>query len=149
VKRSGNLVRRTPLQSRTPLARTGWEALDRQPRQRAAHTPRATGEAAARRLVYARSGGLCERCGRQTAVQWHHRQNRSQGGLWEAANGLHLDVECHLFVGTNPTASYAAGWLVRSGQNPAEAPVWHARFGLVLLDNSGGWSAVIPREVES
>jgi hypothetical protein len=123
------------------FARPSYADLDRQPRQQTRRAPQPTGEANARRLVSNRSGGVCECCGRQTATQWHHRRNRSQSGLWEPANGMHLDADCHHFITVNPTTSYAAGWLVPSWQDPAAVPVWHARLGQVLLDNAGGWAA--------
>jgi len=131
-------ARRTPL-VRTPLARTGWAAVDRKP-ARAVLAP--TGEAYARRVVYARSGGVCERCDSARAAHWHHRQNRSQGGRWEPTNGLHLCALCHHYVTVNPVESEAAGWTVPRGLAPATIAVRLALHGLVLLTPDGGYADV-------
>lgn len=98
----------------------------------------ARGEATARRLVRARSGGVCEVCARQPATDWHHRLNRSQGGTWSASNGLDLDRQCHRFVTEHPAAARDRGWALRAGQDPATEPVHLAWTGLVRLDDAGG-----------
>jgi hypothetical protein len=99
-------------------------------------------ETKCRAVVKARSEGRCEMCG-QPGVQMHHRQNRSQGGRWEPSNILHLCVECHGFVTTEPTISQRMGWTVRRISDPALILVW--RFDLtagerrlVKLDDDGG-----------
>lgn len=67
-------------------------------------------EGLARRIVYARSGGLCEPripdagC-RHTGAQWHHRKRRSQGGRWTPSNGLHICLPCHDYV-TDTNGNY-------------------------------------------
>lgn len=80
------------------------------------------GEASARKLVYARSGRVCERCSSARATEWQHRKNRSQGGLWEASNGLHLCTSCHRYVTDHPAESTAKGWTVPSWCTPAAVP---------------------------
>lgn len=90
-----------------------------------------TGETAARRLVRARSGGVCEVqiegvcLGR--AHSFHHRLNRSQGGLWSAANGLDTCgsgvAGCHGWITEHPAACYVLGWLVPNGASPEQWPV--------------------------
>lgn len=141
-----------PVNFSTFARRSPYAALDaksgqplrpfRAPRQRRDTGPTvATCEAEARRLVYARSGGACERCDQARAVHWHHRQNRSQGGRWEPANGLHLCAHCHHEVTISPTESEVAGWTVPRGIDPATVPVRHAVHRRVYLDNDGGWSA--------
>lgn len=96
-------------------------------------------EARARRLVAERSGGVCERCGRARAGEWHHRVNRSQGGRWTASNGLHLCGTCHGWVTAHPEAAAApgCGWALRSWQDPLAVPVRLHLWGLVLLDDCG------------
>lgn len=94
-------------------------------------------EAVGRRLVYARSTGLCERCGREWATDWHHRKNRTQGGLWCPSNGLHLGRACHDDIGRHPAVSYVAGFLVREHAIPANQPVRLALHGWALLNTDG------------
>ena len=47
-------------------------------------------EATCRKLVSARSGGVCERCGAIRAAGKHHRVKRSQGGRWTPSNIVDL-----------------------------------------------------------
>ena len=42
-------------------------------------------------LLFARSGWVCEFCGRQSATEVHHRKFRSRGGGHNIENLLHLD----------------------------------------------------------
>jgi hypothetical protein len=95
-------------------------------------------ERRARRIVYARSGGWCEVCGGRGATQWHHRKNRSQGGKWTAANGLHLCAPCHTHITHHPIAARDNGWSVLSGHDPAASRVRLAhRPGWCLLSDAG------------
>jgi len=98
-------------------------------------------EAHARLAVYRRSRAVCEVCGNRPGQSWHHRKNRSQGGRWTPANGLHVcgdgTTGCHGWIGANPAESYKNGWLVRSTFDPAAIPVRY-RGRLVLLDDDGG-----------
>lgn len=80
----------------------------------------------ARQLVYARSHGICEKCSSSRATDWHHRQNRSQGGKWTPSNGLHLCTLCHRFITENPDDAYSHGWSVRGSMNPAHMPAYLA-----------------------
>ena len=98
-------------------------------------------EKEARRLVAERSGGICEICSQARATDWHHRRNRSQGGTWVAANGLHLCRPCHRMVTETRTDFYDLGWLVRSWEDEQSIPVSTAN-GWVLLDDQGGRTAV-------
>jgi hypothetical protein len=140
LKRTPMPARRTPL-ARTPLQRSGWAQVDRKPAPTVPVPRKPTGEAYARRTVAARSGGVCERCDAARAAHWHHRQNRSQGGRWEPANGLHLCARCHHYVTVNPAASEAPGWTVPRGLDPAAVAVRLALHGLVLLTPDGGYAA--------
>ena len=96
----------------------------------------------ARAIVYERSSGICEVCGRARGTNWHHRRPRSLGGLWCPSNGLHVcgsgTSGCHGHITLNPAASREQGWSVPSWADPAETPVWLAGRGFVLLDALGG-----------
>lgn len=103
-------------------------------------------EKRARELVYNRSDHVCEVCGAVRATNWHHRMARSQRGTWTPSNGLHVcgsgTTGCHgKLTNTNGRrAEYEArGWIVRSWQVPADIPVMHSRYGLVYLDDTGGF----------
>lgn len=102
-----------------------------------------SGEWAARRLLAARSGGVCELCGRVRATDAHHRVNRSQGGRWDITNLLHLCHEDHMRVTVNPALAKSRGWSVPRHQDPATAPVWLAGHGWVLLRPDG---SITPHE---
>lgn len=104
-------------------------------------------ESKARKIVYERSGFVCERCDSRRATEWHHRKNRSQGGLWTPSNGLHLDSQCHMILTNTRREFYGAGWCVRRENNPAEVAVFY-RGQWAFLDDEGGvtpvaeWEAV-------
>lgn len=102
-------------------------------------------EARGRRLVYARSGGVCEAgLGGVCAVrarEWHHRKARSLGGRWDASNGMHACQKCHQWIGEHPLEAAKRGWYLTAREEPSVVPV--KRFGdWVLLDDEGGWTAV-------
>lgn len=96
-----------------------------------------SGERRARRIVGRRSGGWCEVCDRAGATEWHHRKNRSQGGRWCPANGLHVCSECHRYITTHPEAARQQGWAVPRESDPATAPVWLGRHGWARLSTAG------------
>ena len=99
-----------------------------------------------RELVFLRSGGRCERCGRppaswRAAFQWHHRRPRGMGGSKAAdtntaANCALLCGYCHAYVETHRERGFEAGWLVRQGEKPTETPL-NLNGQWVLLDNYG------------
>lgn len=103
-----------------------------------------------RDFVYGRSGGWCEialpdLCA-GLGAEWHHRLNRSQGGRWDASNGLHACSPCHDYV-TNRGRELAKrnGWAVAPGVTaPIEVPVLR-RGVLVFLDDVGGFEPVDER----
>lgn len=97
-----------------------------------------TGERRARRLVYRRSGGWCEACDRRAGAEWHHRINRSQGGLWCPSNGLHLCIPCHTYVTLHPRAARLQGWGLLPEQDTARARVWLAARGTWCLLSTAG-----------
>ena len=100
-------------------------------------------EAAGRRAVKARAGGVCEGfCGGRPAYDVHHRKNRSQGGTWAAENLMHLCRACHRHITTNPAEAYANGWSVRSSFDPADIPCLR-RGQLVWLRSDGTYTAVL------
>lgn len=144
MNRSTPLVRKTALKAQSGLTRTPPAAdVTLKPRRA---TGNRRGESRGRRLVYRRAGGLCEICGRNTATEWHHRKNRSQGGTWDPSNGLHVCTACHRRV-TNTNGSkplyYRLGWCVSREQDPAQVPVQinHGpTTGLYLLDNDGDYA---------
>lgn len=122
LPRYKGLVRKKPMPRGTcKLARTAMKP----------GRPKVTAdERIAKRLVHARSDGWCEIridgiCfGR--ATDWHHRKNRSQGGLWLASDGLRLCRNCHHAVtATNGhrTEYEANGWIVPRNADPAKIPV--------------------------
>lgn len=102
-------------------------------------------EKLARHLVRERSGDVCEGCGRARATNWAHRVARSQGGKWCPANGMHLcgsgTTGCHGWATAHPNDANAAGWCLRSYQDPETEPVWTAVRGWVLLRPDG---SVVP-----
>lgn len=61
--------------------------------------------------IIARSGGVCEHCKNQTAVERHHIKRRSQGGTNTLDNIAHLCGDCHRWVHGNPTESAKLGLL--------------------------------------
>ena len=116
----------------------------------------------ARRLVEERAQGWCEvrlpEVCQGRATNWHHRQNRSQGGRWLASNGIALcgsgTTGCHGWITEHPSAARENGWAVGASDLPALVPVLlHTqcyRRAVVLLDDEGcyvlhGW----PEQVDS
>lgn len=104
-------------------------------------------EGIGRRLVYARSTGLCERCGRAWAAEWHHRKNRSQGGTWCPSNGLHLCNACHADIGAFPSLAMVGGFLVRGRAISANQPVRLHLHGWALLNVDGTVHALTDRSI--
>lgn len=92
-------------------------------------------------LVVDRSGGCCERCGRD-GIQIDHRKNRSQiprkSEQWHVSNLFGLCLWCHQWKTEHPDAAEATGNYVRSFQDPANVAV--ERLGVeVYLDDFGGY----------
>lgn len=146
MPRSPMPPRRTALRARQALARRSRlsrvTALGRDAQGRG-ERPRATlEERRARKLLRARSGGVCEICQREPATDAHHRVNRSQGGRWEITNLLHLCRREHQHVTVNPAVAYERGWSVRSTSDPASVPVFLAGRGWSLLRPDGSVAPV-------
>lgn len=141
MKRGGPLRRRTALRPGGPLVRrTPLRAVAG---RQSVRPPATAAERLGRRVVRARSGGLCEACGMRRAVEWHHRRNRSQQGTWDPANGLHVCRQCHAWITNNPYGARAHGWSVLSHEDPAVVPLLRRADAWVVL---GGDGAVLPVE---
>ena len=98
--------------------------------------PTAAEGRAARAAVRKRSGGICEGCGKHPATDQHHRLYKSRlgyaldtednlldlcGGASGLAGGNHSGCHgvAHTLIGEH------LGWSVKSGNDPAEVPVFH------------------------
>lgn len=97
-------------------------------------------------LITARSGGVCEMCGEDPAVQKHHRRARGMGGTRRPqsaspANALDLCRDCHHFTEVYRRLARLLGWLVPQHADPAVVPVVY-RGERVLLTDDGGIEAV-------
>jgi len=116
-------------------------------------------EAAARKIIYARSGGVCEICGRR-AESIQHRTNRSQGGTWAPSNLLHLcgsggegRSRCHGWLTVSPTYARALGLgSLPAGCDPADWPMYvrPSMFprGWWRADDLGMWIPALPPDPE-
>lgn len=87
----------------------------------------------------ARSGGMCESCGRATASNIHHRQYLSRGGTHDVHNLIHLcgmgNVNgCH---GRAHKDGEREGLAIGRGYRSELMPVLY-RDAWVLLDDDGG-----------
>jgi hypothetical protein len=108
-------------------------------------------------MTFARDLGWCVRCG--TCVEnidhsCHHRWLLSQLGPNEFTVLITLcgtgTTGCHGYVHANPAESYAAGWLVRSGTDPAAVPVLRALPGGTARQyptEDGDWADELPGQV--
>jgi hypothetical protein len=100
--------------------------------------------ASVRKTVLDRAQGRCERCGKPAEhLELHHRQYRSRGGKHLASNIVALDgwgnhTGDHGWAHTT-TEAEDQGFSIRSGFDPHTVKVLHGVFGLVLLDDEGGW----------
>lgn len=113
-------------------------------------------------LVLERASYSCEvlgcEMGDRRGLDWsiHHRAPRQMGGtrdprynspsnlLVVCGSGTH---GCHGLIESHRLGAYAAGWLVRRGQDPARMPVVIRGEGLVLLTPDGRYAD--PAEVSS
>jgi hypothetical protein len=134
--------RRKPMLSGTALSRGARMA--RKPMRAKPHQV-GPAEREARRLVAARSGGVCEGCGRVPATDYAHRIARSQGGPWDAANAVHLCHEEHMWAHAEPEAARRFGWSVRRGHDYRTTRVWTAAHGWILLASDGTYTTTEKR----
>lgn len=121
-------MRRSPIRSRraTPRRRTA-------PRW----TPAEWEEGNA--VLYARSGGCCEMCGKPLngSAERAHRVRRRDGGD-RLSNLLLLHPACHAWTHAHPLQSNARGYILPTHADPATTPVLWRGTELVLLDDDGG-----------
>lgn len=95
-----------------------------------------------KKLAVQRDDGRCLKClGAATDV--HHRKIRGMGGsktLNIPANLICLCRQCHDYIHSHPDESYTSGFLVRSGYDPADVPVWMGQQWKIQLTED--WAAV-------
>jgi len=100
-------------------------------------------EKSLREIVFARSKGYCEFCGKPLPASWaiHHRKLRSRGGRDEVENLVALHHNCHNLgtksVHLNPSMSEQKGFMVGSWQNPSECPLTLPSGETVILTAEG------------
>lgn len=92
-------------------------------------------------LLWARSRGLCERCGETPPAERHHRKRRRDGGD-RLSNLLFLCSPCHRFITDRPESDTLArerGHVVSAlgSSDPVSVPVllWGSSWS--LLDDAG------------
>lgn len=95
---------------------------------------------------------VCERCGRASGTNVHHRRPRGLGGSKDLATNLPSNLlllcgsgttGCHGWIESQRTEAKANGWLLEQWQSPLETPVRVHDRGLVLLDNIGGMTPAL------
>jgi hypothetical protein len=94
-----------------------------------------------KRLVFARAGGRCERCGAGITLSYHHRKKRSQGGDWTPDNIVLVcgsgTTGCHGWIEHNPAKAEKEGFHVRPWEEPDEIAVKILRQNWQLLLDNG------------
>ena len=75
--------------------------------------------------------------------EMHHRENRSQGGLWTPANIIGLSQHCHLRATHYVAWANAFGLHLYPGEDPCMTPVrvWYAE-NMVLFNDHGSYREV-------
>ncbi|MFC9767756.1 HNH endonuclease [Rhodococcus jostii] len=101
--------------------------------------PIAGSEQKTRRVIAARSEGMCEYCG-LWGYTIHHRVKQSQGGVWSPVNCIalcgHGTTGHHGWVEHHPNAAARVGLHVRPWQDPAEVMVRY-RGRMAFLTDDG------------
>lgn len=103
-------------------------------------------------IVDQRDGRSCARCGKSLYTVYgarHHRKLRSQASKAEkhtASNLIDVCETCHRWIHAHPAESYERGYLIHSYESPEDVPIYHKRYGWVMLDNNGGVSPVLRNE---
>lgn len=94
----------------------------------------------ANQVLFARSGGACERCGvRTSAMERHHRKRRRDGGD-RLCNILLLCAGgdgCHRHVTEHPGEARRYGFIVSAYADPAVIPVLYRRREWMVLGDDG------------
>jgi hypothetical protein len=90
-------MKRTPLKRKTPLRRTSSlkTKSDAWKRRRSKKARAKDFPPEVKRIVWERSGGMCERCRVRPLTEYHHCKFRSHGGTGELSNCLGLCAWCH------------------------------------------------------
>ena len=71
-----------------------------------------------RRIVFARDGNKCLRCGKQTRLQWAHIEPRGYLSIrWQPDNCMTLCAGCHRWWHDNPVAA-GAWYVLKFGTKP-------------------------------
>jgi len=91
--------------------------------------------------ILARDQMACIRCGLR-AVDAHHRQQKSVGGLSTWDNQISLCRECHDWAHANIELATFEGWLVGSWEVPEIVPVEHYLLGRVIIGSDSTINAV-------
>lgn len=91
----------------------------------------------ANQILYARSGGLCEICGKVPWTERHHRKRRRDGGD-RLCNLLALCGEDHRYVTEHPAEARRYGFIVSAYAEPSVMPVLYRRREWFILDDEGG-----------
>lgn len=93
------------------------------------------------KLIDARDEGLCQRCGRETRLERHHRRAKGSGGSKSRShtqcpcNSLSLCRRCHAWTHANPSMARLEGTIVRQAVNRPGA------VGVLRYLLAGDWAA--------
>lgn len=92
-----------------------------------------------RQACFIRAGDRCERCGKATELQCHHRKLRAQGGRNTLSNLAALCFECHMWCHDHPEAAQLGGYIVPSWADPASRAMFLHDGRLAVPDDEGGY----------
>lgn len=128
------------------MKRSPVKAKRSTPRRREAPRWTHTEWESANQTLYARSGGLCERCGKTPWTERHHRKRRRDGGD-RLCNILGLCSHCHRTVTEHPGEARRYGFIVSAYADPAVIPVLWRQREWFLLDDDGN-KLTLPYETD-
>jgi hypothetical protein len=131
------------------MKRTALRRRRSEPRRRAAPRFTVWEWELASEALYRRSGGRCDWCGSQLRndAARHHRLRRRDGGD-RLANLVLLHTSCHRWVHANPVLARGNGFIVRTGADPADVPLYRGYHkGWVKLDDDGSATPTEPLEM--